>query len=148
MSTEPRSTSEELQFAEFLTEYFVECDEHLSIARRSLLTLETSLQDSKVDRALLDELFRNFHSLKGLSAMVGFHEAEQLAHHLETYLGVVRKNHAALTLPGLEALITGVATLEQIIAARRDRQEPPDVSQLMSQLEVLLPIHPPTIDAS
>jgi CheY-like chemotaxis protein len=67
-------------FSEFLTDYFVECDEHLSIARRSLLALEPQLHEAQTDRELLDELFRSFHSLKGLSAMVGFKdERERLA---------------------------------------------------------------------
>src|SRR6188768_1691306 len=124
MSTDPLSPDDPSRFAEFLADYFVECDEHLSIARRSLLSLELSLQRAKIDRGLLDELFRSFHSLKGLSAMVGFQEAEQLAHHLETYLGIVRKNLVSLNVTGLEALIEGVATLEQVIATRRDAKPP------------------------
>src|SRR6187549_1155371 len=107
-------------FAEFLTDYFVECDEHLATARQSLLALEPMLLESTMDQALLDGLFRSFHSLKGLSAMVGFHEAEQLAHHLETVLGAVRSGQMRLGVPGLEVLLTGLSTLEQVIAARRD----------------------------
>lgn len=141
MSIDPLSSGEESRFSEFLADYFVECDEHLSIARRSVLTLEASLKQSKVDRGLLNELFRSFHSLKGLSAMVGFHEAEQLAHHLESYLGIVRKDQASLGLTGLEALIGGVATLEQVIAARRDNNPPPDIGPLLDRLERLVPAH-------
>ncbi len=128
------------QFAEFLADYLVECDEHLSIARRSLLGLEQSLQHGKVDRPLLDELFRNFHSIKGLSAMVGFPEAEQLAHHLESFLGVVRKNQAALDLKGLEGLIEGVTALEHVIAARRDAVTPPDIAALLDRIAIALPV--------
>lgn len=128
------------QFAEFLADYLVECDEHLSIARRSLLVLEQSLQKGKVERPLLDELFRNFHSIKGLSAMVGFPEAEQLAHHLESFLGVVRKNQAALDLKGLEGLIEGVSALEHVIAARRDAVRAPDIAALLDRIAIALPV--------
>src|SRR6476659_7666819 len=120
MSIDPLYPGEESRFSEFLADYFVECDEHLSIARRSLLTLETSLKQAKVDRGLLNELFRSFHSLKGLSAMVGFHEAEQLAHHLEAFLAAVRKDQVRLKVAGLETLVSGISMLEQVIAARRD----------------------------
>lgn len=136
------------QFAEFLADYLVECDEHLSIARRSLLALEQSLEKGKVDQPLLDELFRNFHSIKGLSAMVGFPEAEQLAHHLESFLGVVRKNHAALDLKGLEGLIEGVTALEQVIAARRDAAAPPDLAALLDRIAIAVPVRPPGEEAS
>jgi two-component system, chemotaxis family, sensor kinase CheA len=130
-------------FAEFLADYFMECDEHLSIARRTLLGLEESLRIGIVERNALDELFRSFHSLKGLSAMVGFHEAEQLAHHLESYLGPVRKGQSPLNDQGLETLIEGVARLEQVIAARRDAAPPPDVAELTSRLAELTPIAAP-----
>lgn len=143
MSTDSSSSGDHSRFSEFLADYFVECDEHLSIARRSLLSLEPLIQKGNVDRRLLDELFRSFHSLKGLSAMVGFQEAEQLAHHLETYLGIARKNQVALNLPGLEALIEGVATLELIIAARRDQERPPDVSSLLERIGRLVPVSAP-----
>jgi two-component system chemotaxis sensor kinase CheA len=89
MSTDPSSSgNENSAFAEFLDDYFIECDEHLSVARRCVLALEPLLQKSTTDQAVLDELFRSFHSLKGLSAMVGFREAEQLAHHLERVLKI------------------------------------------------------------
>lgn len=126
-------------FSEFLTDYFVECDEHLATARQSLLTLEPTLLDSTLDQELLDGLFRSFHSLKGLSAMVGFHDAEQLAHHLETVLGAVRTGQAKLDVPGLEVLMAGLSTLEKVIAARRDSLPAPDVSSLLKKLVRLVP---------
>lgn len=145
MSTDTPSPGDQAAFSEFLADYFVECDEHLSNARRSLLTLEQSLPQGKLDRGAFDELFRSFHSLKGLSAMVGFHEAEQLAHHLETFLGAVRRNQAALDLTGFDALIEGVAALEQIIAARRDAASPPDTTALLARLGRLLPEASPSV---
>jgi two-component system chemotaxis sensor kinase CheA len=139
MSTDKPSDADNLRFTEFLADYFVECDEHLALARHCLLELERSLQQSRVDPALVDELFRSFHSLKGLSAMVGYHAAEQLGHHLESYLGVIRRKQTPLERPGLEALISGVALMEQAIAAHRDSAAPPDVAPLLRQLEALLP---------
>lgn len=139
MSTDKPSDADNLRFTEFLADYFVECDEHLALARHCLLELERSLQQSRVDPALIDELFRSFHSLKGLSAMVGYHAAEQLGHHLESYLGAVRRKQAPLERPGLEALISGIALMEQAIAAHRDSAAPPDVAPLLRQLEAILP---------
>jgi two-component system chemotaxis sensor kinase CheA len=126
-------------FSEFLADYYVECGEHLATARRSILALEPLLGQATLDRGLLDELFRSFHSLKGLSAMVGFHEAEQLAHQLESFLSAVRRNEVRLEVTGLETLVSGVSTLEQIIAARRDAATVPDYSTLLKQVAALLP---------
>jgi two-component system, chemotaxis family, sensor kinase CheA len=110
---------DEVSFSDFLDDYYAECDEHLMGARRLLLSLETSIGRDAINRAVLDELFRHFHSLKGISGMVEVRAAEELAHRLEDYLRPLRTGVASLTHEGLEALFDGTQTLEQIIAARR-----------------------------
>ena len=55
---------------DFLDEYFAECGEHLAVVRRGLLSLEQSVGRSRPDTAITEELFRSFHSLKGLAGMV------------------------------------------------------------------------------
>jgi len=56
--------------AQFLDDYFAECDEHLTVIRRDVLALEPLAEGTVVDRALVDELFRSLHTIKGLSCMV------------------------------------------------------------------------------
>jgi two-component system, chemotaxis family, sensor kinase CheA len=131
--------SDDIHFAEFLDDYFVECEEHLAVARRSLLALEPSVGQLHVDRPALDELFRSFHSLKGLSAMVGVREAEQLAHQMESYLSALRKEQLRLSADGLDGLMDGVKTLEQVISARRQGAPAPDIQPLFDRLASLLP---------
>jgi len=48
--------------AQFLDDYFAECDEHLMVIRRDVLALEPLVDGSVVDRALVDELFRSLHT--------------------------------------------------------------------------------------
>ena len=78
-------------FDQFLDDYYAECDEHLVSIRRALVALEDEVADGTLDRAVLDNLFRSFHTLKGISGMVGLGAAEQLAHHLESYLRELRE---------------------------------------------------------
>ncbi|MBV9929115.1 MAG: chemotaxis protein CheA [Acidobacteria bacterium] len=124
-------------FGQFLNEYYAECDEHLTLVRRNLLALEAQVGRPQVDHALLDELFRSFHTLKGISAMVGLSAAEQLAHHLESYLRALRQQEAALDTRGLETLLTATSLLEQVIGARRDEKPSPDIGVVVEQLEAL-----------
>ena len=63
----------------FMDDYFAEADEHLVAVRRSLLALEAA-PGSNPPAAPLEELFRSFHSLKGISAMVDLGEAELLSY--------------------------------------------------------------------
>src|SRR5689334_24934204 len=97
--------------AEFLDDYFSESEEHLVILRRDLLAMEQFVNKSQINRPLLDELFRSFHSLKGISGMVGVREAELLAHHMESYLRALREDQADLTQEGLDCLMSSTRLL-------------------------------------
>ena len=88
----------------FMDDYFAEADEHLVAMRRSLLALEGAL-GSAPPSAPLEELFRSFHSLKGISAMVELREAELLAHHMEGCLRAVRQGELRLTAETFDALV-------------------------------------------
>lgn len=118
-------------------EYVAECEEHLAAAGQLLLDLEATA--GQLDRAQLNSLFRNFHTVKGLSAMVGLPEAERLAHQLESYLGAVRKGQVVFTPDGVTALIEGVKSLERVIAARGAGQPLPAVDPLIGRVSALIP---------
>jgi two-component system chemotaxis sensor kinase CheA len=122
-------------FDQFLDDYYAECDEHLVSIRRSLVTLEDDVNQRTVDRTLLDNLFRSFHTLKGISGMVGLTAAEQLAHHLESYLRELREGSLILSEPGFDALGAGVSLLEGVINARRNDQPLPSIEELVVRLQ-------------
>jgi two-component system chemotaxis sensor kinase CheA len=124
-------------FDQFLDDYYAECDEHLFSIRRSLVTLEDEVDSAAVDRAILDNLFRSFHTLKGISGMVGLGAAEQLAHHLESYLRELREGTIVLSQPGFEALSTGVSLLESVINARRNDQAIPSIDEVVARLQAV-----------
>src|SRR6185436_14713353 len=84
-------------------------------------------------------LFRSFHSLKGISGMVGLHQAEQLAHNLESYLRALRESQLTLSANGIDALMAGARTLEDVIAEFRAGTPIADIDSVMAQLAQLLP---------
>ena len=92
--------------AGFMDDYFAEADEHMVAVRRSLLTLEGAL-GSSLPAAALEELFRSFHSLKGISAMVELREAELLAHHMESCLRAVAAGQPHADGTNFEVLVDG-----------------------------------------
>ncbi|TCM16478.1 two-component system chemotaxis sensor kinase CheA [Novosphingobium sp. PhB165] len=110
----------------------VEAGELLDQIEHGLLDLGHRLDD----RALIDEVFRGLHTLKGSGAMFGFDALAEFTHHCETAFDRVRKGLAPATQElvavilsardhmrallegdgtGLEA--TGAAILEQLQAA-------------------------------
>jgi two-component system chemotaxis sensor kinase CheA len=124
-------------FDQFLDDYYAECDEHLFSIRRSLVVLEEEVDSRTVDRTVLDNLFRSFHTLKGISGMVGLGAAEQLAHHLESYLRELREGSVVLSAPGFEALSSGVSLLESVINARRKDQPIPAIDEIVARLQAV-----------
>ena len=124
-------------FSQFLDDYFAECDEHLTLVRRHLLALEEQAARADVDPPLLDELFRSFHTLKGISAMVDLSEAEQLAHHMESYLRALRQKEARPGVEGVETLMAATTMLERVIAARRKDEAAPAIDTTVARLRAL-----------
>ena len=124
-------------FDQFLDDYYAECDEHLVAIRRSLVTLEDEVNERTIDRTQLDNLFRSFHTLKGISGMVGLGAAEQLAHHLESHLRELREGTVVLSESGFEALVAGVSSLEGVINARRNDQPIPSIDEIAERLQAV-----------
>ena len=129
-------------FAGFMDDYYAECDEHFGEIRRQLLEVSHAGGGS-MDRGVLDELFRGFHSIKGISGMVEFREAELLAHQLENYLRALRETAAEPGSEGIDTLIDGVDLLEGTIAARREGVAPPSSAELLDRLAALSADGPP-----
>ena len=102
-----------------MDDYFAESEEHLASVRRCLLLLEPVLDGADPPTAAVEELFRSFHSLKGISAMVELREAERLAHEMEACLGAIRDQRFVLTSAAFDALVEGTNLLDRVIAARR-----------------------------
>jgi len=128
------SPPDNASMSSFLDDYFAECDEHLTAVRRHVLALEASLGQVPPDRSCVDELFRSFHTIKGLSGMVGIKEAEHLAHRIESYLGALRDKKVSLSPETLDTLIAGVNLLEKIIVAKRSNRPLPAIEEVTERL--------------
>jgi two-component system, chemotaxis family, sensor kinase CheA len=125
-------------FSDFLDDYLAECDEHLTGVRRLLLTLEGSVGRAEINRGVLDDLFRHFHSLKGISGMVELRHAEDLAHHLEDYLRALRQGDMILTAGGVDALFDGAQLLEQVIGGRKAGTPAPPIGAVVNRITRLV----------
>ncbi len=64
----------------------MECEEHLQCLDDGLLSLEKR----PADQALLEDIFRAAHSIKGSARMLGLDEIQSLAHIIEDTLGAIR----------------------------------------------------------
>jgi two-component system chemotaxis sensor kinase CheA len=132
----PESEFNEHFFEQFLDDYYAESDEHLRSVRLNLLALEDALAAGRrIEQAVLNELFRSFHTLKGISAMANVTAAETLAHVMENYLRLLRDGQTAFSAEGLNALIESAKRLEEIIAARRKGEKIPPIDREVGLLK-------------
>jgi two-component system chemotaxis sensor kinase CheA len=121
-------------FGALMDDFFAEADEHLASLRRLLMELEEDPAASPFAEEKVRGVFRALHTLKGLSGMVGYAEAEGVAHALEDWL------HAAvpdgIVPPGasLEPLFEGAAVLERCLQARRAGAAPAEVAGFVAAL--------------
>ncbi len=120
--------------AQLLDDFFAEADEHLVAIRQALLQLEKSVGKAAADERVVEELFQQFHSFKGISGIVGLGPAEVVAHASEDFLRSMRSQRAPLTHGGLEALMTAAQKLEQIVAAFRSQAPMPGYESALADL--------------
>jgi two-component system, chemotaxis family, sensor kinase CheA len=122
--------------AELLDDFFGEADEHLLNIRKALVNLEASVGKAQADAKIIEELFRNFHSFKGISALVGLASAEAVAHASEDFLRLIRSGTILVTAQGLEVLMAAAQKLEQIVVAFRQQKPLPGYESLVADLKV------------
>jgi two-component system, chemotaxis family, sensor kinase CheA len=88
--------------------FLAEVDELLQRVEESLVDLERAPDD----QALLNEIFRAAHTIKGSSATIGHTRMAALTHAMETRLDDVRKGAASVTPQLIEALLKALDVLK------------------------------------
>ncbi len=110
--------------------------EHLQSLNDGLLGLE----DNAEDLSILNEIFRNAHTLKGMSATMGYNKIAELTHEMEDVLDMLRKEQLAVTGDIIDTLFKCIDSLEQMInnVANGDPEDLIDVSDLVAKLSAIL----------
>ncbi len=120
--------------ADFLDDFYAECDEHLTAIRHGLTSLDHSVGRAEPDAAVVEKLFRNFHSFKGNAAIVGLRPAEELAHAAEDFLRQLSRGGAMVSTKGLDLLMSATQRLEQMVASHRAGENLPNATALCDAL--------------
>jgi two-component system chemotaxis sensor kinase CheA len=95
--------------AELLRLFKAESEEHLARLDDGLLRLEKT----PADQPLLEEVFRESHSLKGAARMLGLVRIEAAAHGLESIFNAARKGEVPLTPEMIEQMNAALIDLRR-----------------------------------
>ncbi len=118
--------------AEERTLFIAEAEEHIANLESGLLRLEQG-----GDGAVIAELFRSAHTLKGSAGAAGLTGMSRLAHAMENLLDQVRNGTKAVTAELIDALLMGVDFLRAMVVALRQNTPLPDAAPLIRQLTAL-----------
>lgn len=127
-----------MDFSEEITDeifkiFQVESEEIISKINNSLLDLEK--KPSNKDVILV--LFRDAHTLKGASRMVGFNSAQTLAHKMEDILGLAKENKIVLNSKIINILYKTVDILSELIAKSIEKGKEVYNDEVSKQINIL-----------
>jgi two-component system chemotaxis sensor kinase CheA len=99
-------------------EFTSEAEELLDTLSRDLVEFEA--QGASVRPELVNKIFREVHSLKGLAGMLGFAEIAELSHNLEDMLDRLRMGRIAVSRDLIDLLYDSVDSLNRLVIAIND----------------------------
>lgn len=100
-----------MDMSQYLEIFIDESKEHLQTINEQLLELEKTPEDMTI----VNEIFRSAHTLKGMSATMGFEDLANLTHQMENVLDGIRNHKITVTSEILDVVFQAVDHLEAMI---------------------------------
>ncbi|WYM78601.1 chemotaxis protein CheA [Methanolobus sp. ZRKC2] len=115
--------------SEYKDIFKAESEEHLQQLNESLLGLEQNPKEME----FINTMFRSAHTLKGMSATMGFGTIAELTHEMENLMDMVRKCQVAVNDSLIDILFECLDTLEALVESV-DSEEEVNISHLQATL--------------
>lgn len=121
-----------MSMSQYMSVFIDESKEHLQLMNDSLLNLEREPEEIKI----IDEVFRAAHTLKGMSATMGFNRTAELTHHMENILDNIRNGISTVDSELIDVLFECLDTLNLLVEEIIDTgAEATEVDELMEKLD-------------
>lgn len=96
---------------QYLDMFIEESKEHLQAVNKNLLVLESE----PTNIGIVQEIFRSAHTLKGMSATMGFEDVASLTHEMENVLDLVRNAKITVDSDVMDVIFRAVDKLEEML---------------------------------
>lgn len=117
--------------------FLTESQEYLGKIGNCLIKLE----ENPDNREAINEIFRCAHTLKGMSATMGFDKLAQLSHQMEDLLDEIRNHRIKLDSEIVDQLFVCLDTLEQLfVDIRSNKDSGINISECMNGLKKFLEV--------
>lgn len=123
-----------MDISEYMPMFLAEAGEHLQELNLAIVRLEHDPHD----RDTVDEIFRIAHSLKGMSATMGFSRIVELTHRMEDVFELLRQRSEGLPSQAIDTLLACLDALSgSFDAIESDGEESLDPAPLIERLHAL-----------
>ena len=121
---------------ELFADFIAEAKEHLETIEPNLLELEKTPDNL----ALLNDIFRPMHSLKGASGFLGLNRINKLAHKAENILDELRKGAMVVTSDIMDVILESTDALRQMIENLENSNSEGDVEteHIINQIDAIM----------
>jgi two-component system chemotaxis sensor kinase CheA len=100
-----------MEVSQYLSMFIEESKEHLQAMNENLLSLENNPQDI----GIVQHIFRSAHTLKGMSATMGFQDLASLTHEMENVLDLVRNHKLNMDAFIFDCIFKSLDSLETMV---------------------------------
>lgn len=120
---------------QYMEMFLDESREHLQSLNDGLLSLENDPEDLSV----LNEIFRNAHTLKGMSATMGYTKTAELTHDMENLLDMLRKEQLKVSSEIIDVIFKCVDSLQEMVEniGNGESEDLVDVSDLVRMVNAI-----------
>lgn len=120
---------------QYMEMFLAESQDHLQSLNERLLDLEKDPTDSEA----INEIFRSAHTLKGMSATMGYNAIAELTHDMENVLDLVRNDKLKADENIIDLLFKCIDALQQMVAnvSNGDPDDSVDVKDLIDKLNFI-----------
>ena len=127
----------EMDISQYKELFITEAREHLDYLSKFMLELESDPGNLEV----VTEIFRSAHTLKGMSATMGYDHLTELAHEMENLLEELRVGGTSVDSHVIDILLACVDTIGGMVnGIAEDRKEPIDYGALLSEIRGIVEV--------
>ena len=120
---------------QYLEMFLDESKEHLQSCNKHLLELEKNPEDLTI----VNEVFRSAHTLKGMSATMGYEDIADLTHVMENILDAIRNSKLQVSADLLDVVFESVSYLEEMVldieAGGTGKKDVTDLVKVLNDIE-------------
>ncbi len=99
-----------------INDFITNSDELMQMVDDAILRLE----QEPTNKAIIEEIFRAAHTLKGGSGMFGFKGIERVMHRMENLFDLIRKDKLVPTSDTIDTVFQGIDLLRRLLQAVKD----------------------------